>query len=1071
MKILTREFIAVITILILLISSFPIIFGNVTSDTTPSSSRARDSVFMDETVLGDFGNTQGTSDRIYRDDITTCAGTLSSTADRDWFRIDLNANPGSTNVDNISVTLDTTSAWSWYPILLVIYGEYKDDQPPNEDDLIILKTEQYYNWGTNPDIFALAYITGTYYIKLQLPFTGSPSASYQFTFNVNSVKPPDYNNRLDEAIDINAPPAISNLSVSMNKDMFDWYAIDSPPTDGYKINLSLQIEIVDGSGVTKADTNPPIDFYTVAYVMVYHEKYGPGSGEYDGKILKLNRQNKFGLNRTLDYWEFTDAERTWIGIYVQAVGRDETGAEPGYELGEGHMDGWIEYKIKRLHTVTVIPPLLTGVKVLASSGNTYQIYTYNGTYYDDNNDPPRNIYIKIDDFPAAKMTKRDKEDRNYVDGCEYVYSIDGTALGISNYHYYRIYASDNENDALGENGLKHLGPIITNNKPPFTRDSAPDEIMLYEDCCERYFEVDTVFEDSDNDTLYYSLWDEQTQSWTNKFIITDNFEIRIYNENNSVKITPKPNKYNRIEPEGEGGETVLINATDTTDPNLAQDRLFYVENPFELEVIILSVNDPPEINRSFASKFFGSELFIEEDYYYNQLNLSDIFHDPVEHDPLTFSADGNYHINVEFYPNGTINITPFENWTGTEAVTFTASDYQDSVSDVLKITVEGDNDPPILNHTPKQTAYEDEWFNITFTAFDSADGGKLVFYTDIAKKLGLTNDIYMFNEETGELAFKPTNEMVGVYDDILVEVTDEYKASDSEYVTFEIINTPDPPIPKIINPRNGSRFLTRTKIDFDGEVDDPDLLIPDIDEVLRYSWYSDNELLGTTEDLNNQILSEGIHKIIFEVSDGVFSRNTSITVEVLAYNTIDTDEDGMYDYWELYYELGYKDPRDAAEDPDSDGFTNLEEFLGTDKSPLGDDDTNPWDPENHPKRQSGKLLTDDDADSVFGQGSSYDIAIFGMASIIVLILVILIIMNRGEKQRRDRLKAKKVRLIKRQMAAMHGGRYTLKSIPPPEEEPQDITCHNCGKKNIVKTPTRPIVVKCSQCDTKGVIYD
>ncbi len=1063
-----------IFVLILVLSSFSIIIGAVNSENDDnSSSRARG--VLDE-ISGDFGDSKGNAELITKSESWTLIGTLSNTADYDWFKIDLDADPGSTNVDNITVSVDSVSAWSsYYSMLVVIYGEFKDDHDPKEDDLIVMKTEQYYNWGTNPDIYALAYVTGTYYIKLELPFTGSPSTTYQITVTVKSVKPEDYNNQLDEAHEISAPPAISNLSVSMNKDMFDWYVIDSPPSEGYQVNLSLQLEIIGGSPFTTANTNPPIDFYTVVYVMVLHENY-PGSGEYSGNVLKLNKQNKFGLNRILDYWEFTDAERTWIGIYVQAVGRDDNGLEGGYELGEGHMDGWIEYKIKRLHVVTIIPPLLTGVRVKAPSGNTYQIYNYNATYYDDNNDPPRNIYIKIDDFPAAKMTKRDKSDKNYVDGCTYEYTIDGTALGISNYHYYRIFASDKENDALGENGLKYLGPIITNNVPPFVRDSAPGEIILYEDCPSSYFELGTVFEDSDNDTLYFSVWDAQDKNWTKKHINTENFEIKIQNENSSLKITPNPNKYNLAELNGDGGEIVLVNATDTADLELAQDRIFYVEEPWQLNVVILSVNDPPEINRSFASLYFGAELIMDEDSYDDILNLSHVFHDPVEHDPLTFSTEGNHHVNIEIHPSGLVNITPFENWTGTEAVTFTANDGQDTVSDVLKITVEPENDPPILNHTPKQTAFEDEWFNVTFTAYDSADGGKLIFYTDIAKKLGLTKDIYNFNEETGELSFQPNNDMVGVYNDILVKVTDQHEAFDTELVTFEIVNTPDPPIPTIQNPRNGSRFLTRTKIDFDGEVDDPDLLIPDIGEVLRYSWYSDEELLGTTEDLNNQILSEGIHLITFEVSDGVYTRNTSIIIEVLAYNTIDTDEDGMYDYWELFYELGFKDPRDAGEDPDGDGFTNLEEFLGTDKSALGDDDTNPWDPEDHPTRQSSKILTGDDTDGILGQDSSYDLIIFGMASIMVLILVILIIMNRGEKLRRDRLKSKKSRLLKRRLAAMHGSHYTQqqayqKSIAPPEETPQKITCHNCGKKTTIKSPTRPLVMKCPTCDTKGVIYD
>ncbi len=52
---------------------------------------------------------------------------------------------------------------------------------------------------------------------------------------------------------------------------------------------------------------------------------------------------------------------------------------------------------------------------------------------------------------------------------------------------------------------------------------------------------------------------------------------------------------------------------------------------------------------------------------------------------------------------------------------------------------------------------------------------------------------------------------------------------------------------------------------------------------------------------------------------------------VIAPLPLDTDEDGMPDYWELKYALNPKDPADAAMDPDKDGRTNLKEFRdGTD---------------------------------------------------------------------------------------------------------------------------------------------
>ena len=43
-------------------------------------------------------------------------------------------------------------------------------------------------------------------------------------------------------------------------------------------------------------------------------------------------------------------------------------------------------------------------------------------------------------------------------------------------------------------------------------------------------------------------------------------------------------------------------------------------------------------------------------------------------------------------------------------------------------------------------------------------------------------------------------------------------------------------------------------------------------------------------------------------------------------NTIDSDNDGMPDWWEIKYGFDPHDPADAAQDADNDGVTNLEEY-------------------------------------------------------------------------------------------------------------------------------------------------
>ncbi|MCK5772935.1 MAG: hypothetical protein KAH57_04035 [Thermoplasmata archaeon] len=59
-------------------------------------------------------------------------------------------------------------------------------------------------------------------------------------------------------------------------------------------------------------------------------------------------------------------------------------------------------------------------------------------------------------------------------------------------------------------------------------------------------------------------------------------------------------------------------------------------------------------------------------------------------------------------------------------------------------------------------------------------------------------------------------------------------------------------------------------------------------------------------------------------------------------NNADTDDDndGMPDSWELEYGLDSLDPADFDQDPDGDGYTNLEEFRA---------DTDPQDKGSHPE--------------------------------------------------------------------------------------------------------------------------
>jgi len=101
---------------------------------------------------------------------------------------------------------------------------------------------------------------------------------------------------------------------------------------------------------------------------------------------------------------------------------------------------------------------------------------------------------------------------------------------------------------------------------------------------------------------------------------------------------------------------------------------------------------------------------------------------------------------------------------------------------------------------------------------------------------------------------------------------------------------------------------------------------------------SDNEA-GAYEAIDlhpwRSCLVEGTNVLAVEVHQSSPASADLVWDAELAYSTVlpppDTDGDGIPDDWESANGLNPMDPADANQDPDSDGFTNLKEYLaGTD---------------------------------------------------------------------------------------------------------------------------------------------
>jgi hypothetical protein len=310
------------------------------------------------------------------------------------------------------------------------------------------------------------------------------------------------------------------------------------------------------------------------------------------------------------------------------------------------------------------------------------------------------------------------------------------------------------------------------------------------------------------------------------------------------------------------------------------------------------------------------------------------------------------------------------------------------------------------------------------------------------------------------------NNAVGIFNDINVSISDGNGGSDFELVTFEIINTPDPPTPTIVSPRNNDLFLPWSKINFIVSVEDADMDIPDHVEKFTYSWSSDlSGSLGTDAELINKSLPQGNHIIKLEVSDGNFKANTSIQIEVLEINTVDNDEDGIFDWWETFYSLNPLDKRDAKEDPDGDRFTSLEEFLGDDSVPAlkaVDDDTHPWDRKDHPTKKDIIEGTDTTEEGILGFDQNSEFIVFSVIFIIIILALLFIAMKRMRKEpeKEDEPKDKAAHPPKPGKLPKLGVGIELKPTK----------CYRCGEAINVMNKTRPLALTCPSCDTRSVIY-
>gem|GEM_PF-2145389 len=193
-------------------------------------------------------------------------------------------------------------------------------------------------------------------------------------------------------------------------------------------------------------------------------------------------------------------------------------------------------------------------------------------------------------------------------------------------------------------------------------------------------------------------------------------------------------------------------------------------------------------------------------------------------------------------------------------------------------------------------------------------------------------------------------------------------------------------------PRNFQHFNLTDLITFDGSQS----FDIDIDKGnLKFEWKEGNTTLSRDMVFENyRFETTGFHTITLYVGDsghkGSDRAVASVIVNITSFTPsplMDSDNDGMDDLWEWNNLLNYLDGSDRDEDPDGDGYTNIQEYRGTDGSArTRDDATNPWDPASKPAFKG----RDDPAPVI---KNPFDIWVFIaiiVAAIIIAALIVLI---------------------------------------------------------------------------------
>ena len=277
------------------------------------------------------------------------------------------------------------------------------------------------------------------------------------------------------------------------------------------------------------------------------------------------------------------------------------------------------------------------------------------------------------------------------------------------------------------------------------------------------------------------------------------------NVNLSVSINARIATITPIDPNWNGSETITFTAT---DPGLLSDS-----DPATFTVT--AVNDTPVVAGI-------PDQAIPEGATFATINLDDYVTDVDNADAeMTWTKSGNVELLVDITNRVATIIVPFPQWSGSETITFTATDPGLlSGSDAATFTVSANNDAPVVTAIPNQTISEGGTFaTIALDNYVSDPDNTDDQMTWTAS--GQTDLIVSINASRIATVTTPSADWYGS-ETITFRATDPGLLFDETSVVFTVNNINDAPVVSDIPDQTIAEGATFVTINLDNYVDDID---------------------------------------------------------------------------------------------------------------------------------------------------------------------------------------------------------------------------------------------------------